>query len=195
MATIGLRDMVYSKITFDSTTGEESYGTVKKLASAINASLSVDVAEATLYADDGIKEQAMEFAGGTISLGVDDIAPDVQADLTGETKDGDEVVSYGEDSGGYVAVGFRAKKADKSYRCIWLLKVKFGAPSEEYETKKDSIDFKTPTIEGKIMQRTKADSNGKHAWKRFKDCDEEAAQAYLKTVPGETVSSLSLGKD
>lgn len=187
MATIGLRDMVYAKITMNETTGEESYGSVKKLARAISASLSVDVAEATLYADDGIAEQAMEFAGGTISLGVDDLPPDVQSDLTGETSGTDgEVVSYGEDSGGYVAVGFRAKKADGTYRCIWLLKVKFGAPSEEYETKKDSIDFKTPTIEGKIMQRTKADSNGKHAWRRYKDCNETEAQAYLKTVPGES---------
>ena len=61
----------------------------------------------------------------TSSRKVDDLTPDVQADLTGETKDGDEVVSYGEDSGGYVAVGFRAKKSDGRYRCIWLLKVKF----------------------------------------------------------------------
>lgn len=198
MATIGLRDMVYSKITMDETTGEESYGSVKKLARAITASLSIDVAEATLYADDGIAEQTMEFAGGTISLGVDDLSPDVQADLTGETTSGSdgEVVSYGEDSGGYVAVGFRAKKADGTYRCTWLLKVKFGAPSEEYETKKDSIDFKTPTIEGKIMQRTKADTNGKHAWRRYKDCDDEAARNYLKSVPGESVSrTTSLGKD
>lgn len=188
MATIGLRDMVYSKITLDPKTGEESYGAVKKLARAITASLSVDIAEAILYADDGAAESSMEFAGGTLSLGVDDLAPDVRTDLTGETKDGDEVVSYGEDSGGYAAVGFRAKKSDGTYRCLWLLKVKFGAPSEEYETKKDSIDFKTPTIEGKIMQRTKADSNGKHAWKRSKDCDENEARTYLESVPGETAA-------
>ncbi len=196
MATIGLKDMVYSKITLDKDTGEESYGTVKKLARAITASLSVDVAEAILYADDGVAEMTMEFAGGTLTLGVDDLKPDVQADLTGETMDGDEVVSYGEDSGGYVAVGFRAKKADGNYRCMWLLKVKFGAPSDEYETKKDSIDFKTPTIEGKIMQCVKANSNGKHPWRRFKDCDEAEAQAYLKSVPtgGTSVMSLSKGE-
>ncbi|MCX4357438.1 MAG: phage tail protein [Oscillospiraceae bacterium] len=195
MATIGMKDLVYSKISLDAETGEESYSAVKKLAKAINADLSVDVAEAILYADDGAAETAMEFAGGTLSIGVDDLTPDVQADLTGETKDGDEVVSYGEDSGGYVAVGFRAKKSDGRYRCIWLLKVKFGAPSESYETKKESIDFKTPTIEGKIMQRTKADSNGKHAWRRYKDCDETAAQAYLKSVPTGGTSTASLAKE
>ncbi len=182
MATIGLKDMVYSKITMDES-GNESYGEVKKLAKAIKASLSVDIAEAVLYADDSAAESSMEFAGGTLSLEGDDLAPSVLADLTGATKSGDEVISYGEDTGGYCAVGFRARKSDGTYRCIWLLKVKFGAPSEEYETKKDNIEFKTPTIEGTIMQTTKADSTGKHQWKRFKDCDESAAAAYLANVP------------
>lgn len=182
MATIGLRDPVYAKISMDED-GNESYGTVNKIGKAITVSLSVDIAEAKLFADDGTAESANEFAGGTISLGVDDLAPSVLADLTGATSSGNEVISYGEDTGGYCAVGFRARKTDGTYRCIWLLKVKFGAPSEEYETKKDSINFKTPTVEGTIMQTTKADSTGKHPWKRFKDCDEAAAAAYLKNVP------------
>lgn len=183
MATIGLKDLVYSKITFDDDENE-SYGEVKKFAGAITADLSVENAEAKLFADDSTKEVANEFAGGSISLGVDDIAPDVLADVTGATKNEDgEVISYGEDTGGYVALGFRARKSDGKYRCIWLMKVKFGAPSESYETKKDSIDFKTPTIEGDIMQTTKADKSGKHPWKHTKDCDEQAAAAYLKTVP------------
>lgn len=181
MATIGLRDLVYSKITFDEE--NENWGEVKKFAKAIKADLSVDNAEAKLFADDSTAEAANEFAGGKISLEVDDIKPDVLADVTGATKDGDEVVSYGEDTGGYVALGFRAKKSDGTYRCVWLMKVKFGAPSESYETKKENIEFKTPTIEGTIMQTAKADKSGKHPWKRMKDCDEKAAAEYFKEVP------------
>lgn len=183
MATIGLRDLFYAMIKFDKD-GNETWDAVKKLAKAVKADLSVDVAEATLYADDGAAESANEFGGGTLSLETDDIKPDVLADLTGAhiTEDG-EVISYGEDTGGYCAVGFRAKKADGTYRCMWLLKVKFGAPSESYETKKQSIDFKTPTIEGTIMQTTKADKNEKHPWKRMKDLDVEKVADYFKTVP------------
>lgn len=183
MATIGLRDLVYSMITMDDS-GNESWGEVKKFAKAITADLDVERAEATLYADDGIDEEANEFAGGTLKLNIADIPTDVLADITGATTTEDgEVISYGEDTGGYCAVGFRARKADGKYRCMWLLKVKFGAPSESYETKKQSIEFKTPTVEGKIMQTTKEDKNNKHPWKRMKDLDVSKAKEYFKKVP------------
>ena len=73
MATIGLDKLYYAPITEDSS-GEESYGTPVQLAKAISADLSVEIAEATLFADDGTAEVAKEFKTGTISLGVDDIA-------------------------------------------------------------------------------------------------------------------------
>ena len=51
MATIGLDKLYYSKITEDAS-GNETYGTPTILAKAISAELSVELAEATLYADD-----------------------------------------------------------------------------------------------------------------------------------------------
>lgn len=52
MATIGLDKLYYAPITEDSD-GEETYGTPVKLAKAMTVDLSVELAEATLYADDG----------------------------------------------------------------------------------------------------------------------------------------------
>jgi hypothetical protein len=49
MATIGLDRLYYAKITED-TNGEETYATPVSLAKAISAELSVELAEATLYA-------------------------------------------------------------------------------------------------------------------------------------------------
>ena len=43
------------------------------LAKAMTAELSVELAEATLYADDGAAEVVKEFQSGTLTLGVDDI--------------------------------------------------------------------------------------------------------------------------
>ncbi len=43
------------------------------LAKAISAELSVELAEATLYADDGAAEIVKEFKSGTLTLGIDDI--------------------------------------------------------------------------------------------------------------------------
>jgi hypothetical protein len=52
MATIGLDRLYYAKIT-ENENGEETYDTPVPLAKAITAELSVELAEATLYADDG----------------------------------------------------------------------------------------------------------------------------------------------
>ena len=165
MATIGLDKLYYAKITEDEN-GDETYATPKLLAKAISADLSVELNEATLYADDGVAELVKEFKGGTLSLGIDDIGADVAADLTGATVDSNKVlVSGGEDTGSSVAVGFRAKRADGKYKYYWLYRVKFGIPATNLATKGDSITFSTPTIEGTIMRRNKLDAFGKHPWK------------------------------
>lgn len=165
MATIGLDKLYYATIT-DDENGEEIYGTPTQLAKAISAELSVELAEATLYADDGAAEIVKEFKNGTISLGVDDIGSATAAALTGVTVDTNNVVvSTSEDGGDPVAVGFRAKKSNGKYKYYWLYRVKFGIPSTNLATKGDSITFSTPTIEGTVLRRNKADLNGKHPWK------------------------------
>lgn len=114
MATIGLDRLYYAKITED-TNGDETYDTPIPLAKAISAELSVELAEATLYADDGAAEIIKEFQNGTLSLGIDDIGVEAASDLTGATIDDNKVlISTSEDGGDPVAIGFRAKKDRKS---------------------------------------------------------------------------------
>ena len=165
MATIGLDKLYYAKIT-EAANGEESYEKPVQLAKAMSADLSVELAEATLYADDGAAEIVKEFKSGKLTLGVDDIGSAAASDLTGATIDANGViVSTSEDGGTPVAVGFRAKKANGKYRYFWLYRVKFGIPAANMATKGDSITFSTPTIEGTILRRNKADTRGKHPWK------------------------------
>lgn len=165
MATIGLDALHYAEITEDED-GNETYGTPVKLAKAMSAELSVALAEATLYADDGAAEVVKEFKNGTLSLGVDDIGPTAAAALTGVTIDKNNVIiSTSEDGGKPVAIGFRARKANGKYRYFWLYRVKFGIPSTNLATKGDSITFSTPTIEGTVLRRNKEDERGQHPWK------------------------------
>lgn len=165
MATIGLDKLFYAKITEDEK-GDETYATPAQLAKAMSAELSVELAEATLYADDGAAEIVKEFKSGTLSLGVDDIGAAVASDLTGATIDENGVVvSTSEDGGAPVAVGFRAKKSNGKYKYYWLYRVKFGIPATNLATKGDSITFSTPNIEGTILRRNKVDGKGKHPWK------------------------------
>ena len=149
MATIGLDKLYYAKIT-EGDNGDET----------------VELAEATLYADDGAAEVVKEFQSGTLTLGIDDIGVQVAQDLTGAKIDDNKVlISASEDGGEPVAIGFRAKKSNGKYRYFWLYKVKFGIPATNLTTKGESIEFSTPSIEGTVLRRNKLDGQGKHPWK------------------------------
>ena len=151
MATIGLRDLYRAPITVEES-GEEKYGTPVRMAKAISAEMSVEVAEAILYADDGADEVVKEFVSGELTLNVNDLMPADLAAILGQTQDDDQVVYAGEnDDPPYMAIGFRAKKANGMYKYIWLYKVKFAIPSESYQTKGDSIEFTTPEITGQFI--------------------------------------------
>ena len=165
MATIGLDSLYYAKIT-EGADGAESYGAPRILAKALKADLSVELAEAILYADDAAAEVIKTFKSGKLTLGVDDIGVAAAQDLTGaQVDDNGVLVSAAENMGAPVAIGFRALKANGKYRYFWIYRAVFGVPATNLQTQGDSISFQTPTIEGTVMRRKKPDSNGKHPWK------------------------------
>lgn len=149
MATVGLRD-VYTADVIEDANGLETFGAPKKLAKAISAKLEVALAEGVLYADDAVVEQISAFSSVKLTLETADIASADMADLLGATLDATSNVVYSgkDDTPKYKAIGFRAKKADGQFRYIWLYKGKFSMPSEEFATKGEKVEFKTPTIEG-----------------------------------------------
>lgn len=182
MATIGLDKLYYAKITED-TNGDETYATPVSLAKALQADLSVELTEATLYADDSAAEVVKEFKKGTLSLGISDIGVTAAKDLTGaEIDDNGVVVSGSEDAGSPVAIGFRAKKSNGKYRYFWLYRVIFGIPATNLQTKGDSITFSTPTIEGTVLQRNKIDGKGKHPWRA--EANEDDATLPTSVITG-----------
>ena len=165
MSTIGLDRLVYARITEDAD-GNEIYGIPKTLAKAMDADLSIEVAEATLYADDGEAEHISEFQSGKLTLGVNDIGRVAACELTGASVDDNGVlISGAEDNAEPVAVGFRARRSKGTYRYFWLYRVLFKVPSTSLETKGDNISFKTPSIEGVVYRRHRLDVRGKHPWK------------------------------
>lgn len=182
MATIGLDKLFYSKIT-ENENDEETYATPVPLAKAMTAELSIELAEATLYADDGASEIVKNFQSGTLTLGIDDIGTAVAEDLTGAKIDSNKVlISVGEDGGCPVAVGFRAKKSNGKYRYFWLYRVKFGIPATNLTTKGGSIEFSTPSIEGTVTRRNKPDSQDKHPWEA--EISEDDTGVAIDTISG-----------
>lgn len=167
MSTIGLDSLYYATIT-EGENGVETYGTPVALSPAMKADLSVELAEAMLYADDAAAEVVKEFKSGKISLGVQELGTAKAAALLGATVDSKGVlISAAEDVAPPVAIGFRARKSNGKYAYYWLYKAIFAVPSDSLQTKGDSISFATPTIEGTILRRNKEDTKKNHPWRAF----------------------------
>jgi len=157
MATIGLRDLFYAPIT-EQPDGKEIFGKPVRMAKAIQAQMSTQIAEAKLFADDGVDESVKEFVSGTLTLNINDLAPQHQAFLLGQKMDGKgAITANGDDEAPYVAIGFRATKTRGRFKYIWLYKVKFAIPDENYQTKGESIAFQTPSIVGTYIKRDNGD--------------------------------------
>lgn len=60
--------------------------------------------------------------------------------------------------------------------------MKFGIPATNLTTKGESIEFSTPSIEGTVIRRNKADKLGKHPWKAEISEDDTGSQAIQSAV-------------
>ena len=160
MASIGVQGLHIAPVVED-VDGIETFSTPEKLAKLIKIGLAIEVAEGVLFGDNAIAEIIKEFTKGKITINTTDLTNEQVAKLLGQTIDKDGVIYAGEnDEPPYFAVGFIANKTKGKNKYLWLYKVKFQIPSEEYETKGDGINFITPTIEGEFIKLNK---NGK--WK------------------------------
>ena len=178
MAKVGLRHARYCKISAtEDDTGKdvESYGEVKTFSKAIRANTSVNAAQADLYADDGLAETASEFIDGSLTFEGDDIEPTVEAEVTGVTlTEAGELKNSGDDTAPYLRFGFivRRYKANKSqYMGLVFTKLKFDPIPDDYETKGQSIVFKTLTMTAKFM------ANSEGVWRIKSACMDKETEA------------------
>lgn len=167
MAKIGLLYPKYCPITIsqdESGKDKETYGEIKLFAKAIRASTSLNISQAELYADDELAETANEFINGQLTFESDDIEDDVEADVTGSTVDVEgDVIHSTSDVAPYLRFGFivrRYKSRKSQYRGVIFLKTVFDALPDDYETKGETIVFKTTTMTAKFL------GNADGQWKR-----------------------------
>ncbi len=169
MAGIGLKSFKYAKLNSDGAT----YGEVKTLAGAIECKVTLDLSEATLYADDTLKEQVSLFKSGTMTAGIDDDDDAVFAELLGKTVDEETgvVTSNVNDLPIYVGFGHIVPKlvgGVKKYKAEFFPKVKFKPFIADSKTKGDSLEFTTPSVEATIFENDNGD------WEKHQICDTEA---------------------
>lgn len=159
MAKIGLKYPVAAQL------GEgNEYEAGFVIAKAITASVTPNNNDVTLYADDAAAETDKSFQSASFSLNIDDLTQKVYADLLGHkyqaAGDGDPktpemVTASSNDVAPFFGVGFYGKIQRNNkpfYQAKWLKKVQFSEPTDETNTKGESTEFQTPTIEGTAYQ-------------------------------------------
>ena len=161
MAFIGLRYPVVATVTSHTAGAEPVYGTGKVIGHAIQANLTITRNDNPLYADDRIVEDDNGITGMEIEVGVDDLTDEVEADmgLVQKVESGTgtaAVTTYydtdapAKDLGlGYMRV--RRKAGVTTFQGIWIYKAKFSKNSESAQTKGESIEWNTPTINGRCV--------------------------------------------
>lgn len=180
MALIGLNNLWYSKLT-EAADGTPSFDGAKSFGKAVSCSVSITNNSAELYADDALAESDTSFQSGTVTLGVDDDREATFADILGHTITEDGEVTYNtNDVAPWIALARIVVKMVnnvKLYKVKVLYKVKFAEPSEDENTKGESVEFATPSIEGKVAQLANGD------WKTAKTFSTKAeALAFINAL-------------
>lgn len=178
MAYYGLSKPIIAKRTAD--VSGDTYTQGFQCGKAVGTSVTPNYSEAKLYGDNVLAEYAKEFTEADVTLEVTTLPAEAVTVIFGHTKDTESgEITYGaNDNAATVGYGFYVTEAVNgvnSFVACWLPNVKFTEAAESYTTKGDSIEFKTPSLEGKAS----ADSDGN--WKYKKTfTDEAAALAWLK---------------
>lgn len=150
-STIGLKDLVTAELLTDTSAGT-TYDAVEAVAGSINIEVSDDSGDADIqYADDSEFDRLYPLPKLSFSMEMADIPPAMQAKFFGHAVDTyGVVVASQDDVPPYRAFGFKSKKADGTYRYVWLLKcipVKRSADSTYNTEQGDSVERQTSTIE------------------------------------------------
>ena len=185
MAYIGLRKPIIGKRT-----GAKTYGETFALGKAVSLQVTPNYAEGSLYADDGQAEYDKEFSYAEVTLGTSTIPTKAQQEMFGHTVEEDQksVKLNADDENSYVGMAWiSVEKVDgkRSFTGNFLYKVKFSEPSEDYTTKGESIEYKTPSITGRASVEDDGD------WKEVQSFDTEAeAMEWINTKFGVAEENL-----
>lgn len=159
MAQVTLKHLIVAPLQEEVEGSAPTYGTGRKVGHLMQANISWNRGDVKLYGDDKLVDRDNSITSGTLSiqstyLDRNDrlMLLDMKAANTpasGETQE----YELGGDASPYVGAGYVWKDnliSDKPYIAYWYPKVQFGL-NEDMNTKGESIEYGTPTIEGEVF--------------------------------------------
>lgn len=183
MAKIGLNNFRYAPLT-EAADGTPTYtGGPQTPGKAVSCTVDITNNDAKLYADDALAESDTSFAGGTVTMGIDEADLATQAALLGHSLAEDGTMTRNtNDTAPYVGLGRVVKKMVNNvvkYKAEFLYKCKFSEPSQENNTQGESVEFGTTEIEGNIAALANGD------WSEAKTFDtKNDAIAFIESLLG-----------
>ena len=190
MATIGISKPYFA--VYSNTSGTTTYSNGAVMGKSTTASLSLEGADNNiLYADNAPAESVNQFAGGTLTMGTDDIYDAAATLFLGletntMTGGGTELIFDDQQAIPYVGIGFIVKKMQSGnvkYQGVIFPKTQAQNPNYEIATQGETIEWQTPEVVFNLLR----DDTTYHVWQRQALFDTEAdAEAYLRTYFGIT---------
>ena len=154
---IGLDNVVIAKVLSDTADGI-SFGEVKALKGAVNATVNPNSDVAVDFADNGPFFSASNRGNTELNLEMIDVDVDVLAEMLGQRKVNGITVETPLDQSSDYALGFRVWLAGKDangnnrYQYFWYAKGKFSVPETGGETKTDSLNFGHISVTAQFVQ-------------------------------------------
>lgn len=194
LAGIGLYGVYYAKCTLQTGQVTGYTGGVQTMGKAISASFEyADSDVQNLYCNNAIGETfAKAGDGGTLTLTLDRLKLDAACDLFGLTKTSSSVTVgtnttvtgngydvLGTEQANPVGVAFIEWNQEDNSRDIHRVtvyrNVTFKMPNVDAQTKGESVEWKTPELEGAVVG-----GDGTHAWFKTRTFSSQAAaEAYI----------------
>lgn len=189
MAKIGMRHLVYAVVATETPGTGITYSGGADLAPAVSGNLTYDRSDNPLYGDDVMQDSDNGITGFSLDITTTELSAANEAALLGYTVDSTDATLYSvtDTAAPYVGVGFvqvLRRKGTVTYRALWFPKVQFGISSEETQTRQQSIEWGTPTLNGKGFG-VYLDASGNAVFRMQKECATlAAAQSFLDTKAG-----------
>jgi hypothetical protein len=197
MAFIGMRHVVIARVASHTPGSEPTYSAGMVAGKAITGNLTINRNNNPLYADDVIAEDDNGITSMELELGLDDLLEEVQEYMgllekktTGTGSDAVDTYYDTDDSASDVGVGYirvRRKNGVTKFQALWIFSALFSIESENSQTKGETIEWNTPTANGRC-KGLDVDSSGKRKFRKRRLFDTESdAVAFLDElaqIPG-----------
>lgn len=157
MARVGLPYSVFARIDAEPTLEPIVYGFAVPFHRPIEANITYERADNPLYGGDVIAENDNSITGGELSFNHTHLTPAERGTVLGHTKVGESPDEYYIESGNPSPTGgfgYVTKEIENNitkFYAFWIYKTQLNMPEDNATTKRDGIEWQTPTLTGPIM--------------------------------------------